>query len=238
MKKTILIACLVLFYGGGFAQDQLLMDGNASLREISGSFNKVAVSSNIKLILSQGDPIALAVSASSDKFKDDIKTVVKDGVLNIFIDGNMKWGNSRSRNNTVYLSFKNLTLIKASEAAEIIALGTLSLQKAQVALSGASKFTAAFKAGQLEFDLSGASKATCKGAVEELIISCSGASDMNGNALTAEKATLEASGASDISVSVNKEVYIEASGASHINYHGKPALLKVKASGVSKINNQ
>ena len=237
MKKNIIIGLLVMFSFSSFAQNQLVMDANASLRELTQGFDKIAVSSTIKLIISQGTQIALAVSASDEKYKEEIKTIVKNGTLHIYTAGSTKWSR-RSRNNIVYLSFKDISSLKASEASEVIILDTLSLKSFDVSLSGASRFSATFNAEQLQFDLSGASKATCSGYVKKISINCSGASDMNGFLLYADTAALDASGASDINIYVIKDLNAEASGASHISYKGKPEVANVKSSGVSKIMNQ
>jgi len=235
--KFFLIIGLFLAVGlSSSAQDQLVVDANASIRELTESFDKIVVSTNVKLIISQGDAIALAVSASEEKYKDEIKTVVKNGTLNIYITGSLKW-NNKSRNHTVYLSIKDILSVNVSGASEVIALGVLTLNNCEINLSGASRFTAGFAAAQLIFDLSGASKANCKGNVKQVNIECSGASDMNGFFLYVEKANLQASGASDIRIAVSKEVNAEASGASHIYYKGKAGVTNVKASGVSKIIN-
>ena len=85
-------------------------------------------------------------------------------------------------------------------------------------------------------DLSGASKANLQGSINHLNIECSGASDVNGYDLIADNAEVKASGASDIMLSVVNELNAEASGASHIYYKGKPTVMHVTASGVSKIS--
>lgn len=235
MMKNFFIGLAFLFFQlSGSAQDQLVMDENASVRELNESFNKIAVSQNIKLIISQGNDIALAVSASQEKYKEDIKTVVKNGTLNIYSAGDSRWSN-KSRNLTVYLSFKEIESIEASGASDVIVLGVLNLKKINIGLSGASKLKASFNVEVLMMDLSGASKTNMQGNVMQLNIECSGASDVSAYKLEAEKANVNASGASDIMITVTKELNAEASGASHIYYKGTATVTNVRAGGVSKI---
>ncbi|MFZ4768729.1 MAG: head GIN domain-containing protein [Ferruginibacter sp.] len=234
MKKLLMGLVLLLFQLNSHAQEQFVMDENASLRTLTESFDKITVSNNIKLIISQGVETALAVSASQESFKAEIKTEVKDGILNIFWTGDSRW-NNKSKNPIVYLSFKEIQSIEVSGASSVNVMGVLALKKFNIALSGASKFSATLKTPILMMDLSGSSKANLLGNVNQLNIECSGASDVNGYDLIAETADVKASGASDIMLSVVHELNAEASGASHIYYKGKPMVTHVIASGVSKI---
>lgn len=235
MKKLLMGLVLLLFQLNSHAQEQLVMDENASLRTLTESFDKIAVSNNIKLIISQGVETALAVSASQESFKAEIKTEVKNGTLNIFWTGDSRW-NNKSKNPIVYLSFKEIQSIEVSGASTVNVMGVLALKKFNIALSGASKFSATLKTPILMMDLSGASKANLLGNVNQLNIECSGASDVNGYDLLADTVRVKASGASDIMLSIVNELNAEASGASHIYYKGKPAIMHVTASGVSKIS--
>ncbi len=59
-------------------------DANAEKRNVSG-YHAIEVSGGIDLYLSQGDE-SVAVSASETKYRDRIKTEVKDGVLKIWYE--------------------------------------------------------------------------------------------------------------------------------------------------------
>ena len=104
--KRILTGTLALMFAFGLqAQKQLVVDADAELRVVSGNFSAVKVSGGIDLYLSQSDEQALAVSASDDKFKQGLKTVVENGQLNIFAEGD--WSlNMRNKKLIVYISFK------------------------------------------------------------------------------------------------------------------------------------
>ena len=84
MKKIwILISCVIISWTAN-AQKEFVVDANAEMRTISGSFHSIKVSNAIDLYLSQSDQEAIAVSASEDKYKEGIKTVVEDQVLKIY----------------------------------------------------------------------------------------------------------------------------------------------------------
>ena len=85
-------------------------------------------------------------------------------------------------------------------------------------------------------DLSGASDMTLTGLVGQLNIEASGASDFKGYDLAVDYCNAKASGASDIKITVNKELSAEASGASDVNYKGSGLMRDIKTSGSSSIS--
>ena len=217
------------------AQKQFVVDANAEMRSLNGSFNKIKVSNAINLYLSQSSTESIAVSASEDKFKAGIKTVVENNVLKIYYDGEKNWS-IRNRKMKVYVSFKNIDELQASGASDIIVAGTLEVQSLSLNLSGASDFKGDIKANTLSLNLSGASDVTISGRVKQLNIESSGASDVKGYALTADICNASVSGASDVNITVNKELTAHASGASSVNYKGDAVIKDMHSSGASSVN--
>ena len=233
------IFCLLFFITAimfsAEAQKQFVVDANAEMRSLNGSFNKIKVSNAINLYLSQSSTESIAVSASEDKFKAGIKTVVENNVLKIYYDGERSWS-GRNRKMKVYVSFKNIDELQASGASDIIVAGTLEVQSLSLNLSGASDFKGDIKANTLSLNLSGASDVTISGTVKQLNIESSGASDVKGYELTADICNASVSGASDVNITVNKELTAHASGASSVNYKGDAVIKDMHSSGASSIN--
>lgn len=217
------------------AQKQFVVDANAEMRSLNGSFNKIKVSNAINLYLSQSSTESIAVSAAEDKFKAGIKTVVENNVLKIYYDGERSWS-GRNRKMKVYVSFKNIDELQASGASDIIVAGTLELASLDMHLSGASDFKGDIKANKLNLNLSGASDVTISGTIKQLNIESSGASDVKGYELTADICNASVSGASDVNITVNKELTAHASGASSVNYKGDAVIKDMHSSGASSIN--
>lgn len=235
MKKIIIVALCLLTGYLSFAQDQLVVDPNASLRKLNGSFSKIKISHAIKVIITQGETESLAVSANDEKYLEDIVTELDGNTLVIKSQGN-RWTGRSNRQLKVYISFKKLEAIEVSGASDVVTVGSISQPALRLELSGASTLKGDIKTGTLALDLSGASQLTVKGSTEVLKATCSGASDLNGYDLTAELANLDVSGASDIEINVNREIKAEASGASSIRYKGNATVTNVKTSGASSIN--
>ncbi len=233
--KKIFISVLVLFVATAVvAQKQFVVDANAEKRSIDKSFNEIKVSNGIDIYLSQSDKEAIAVSASEEKFKANIRTVVENNVLRIYYDGEKYWS-GKNRKMVVYVSFINLQKIDASGSSDITVAGTIKSASLHMVLSGASDFKGDVSVTALELDLSGASDVKIAGVATNVSIESSGASDVKGFDLVTDNCTAKASGASDINITVNKELNAHASGASDIYYRGSGVIKENHSSGASTI---
>jgi hypothetical protein len=88
----------------------------------------------------------------------------------------------------------------------------------------------------LDIDLSGASDVRISGTATNVNIESSGASDVKGFDLITDTCTAKASGASDIHLTVNKELNAHASGASDITYKGTGVIKEVHSNGASTVS--
>ncbi|MEO6668243.1 MAG: head GIN domain-containing protein [Ferruginibacter sp.] len=234
MKKTAASLLLIFFVLTSFAQRQFVVDANAELRTIGKSFSEIKVSDGIDIYLSQSDNEAVAVSASEEKYKANIKVAVEGTTLRIYYEGEKWWGKDRKM--TAYISFINLEKLNASGASDISVAGTIRATALKIILSGASDFKGDVAVTSLDMELSGASDVTISGTATNLNIESSGASDVKGYGLKTEICTAKASGASDISIAVNKELNAHASGASTISYRGTGVIKEVHSSGASSVS--
>ncbi len=237
MKKIILFAACSVFFMLCKAQDELIVDANASVRQLAGTFNKIRISNAIKVIITQGDAESLAVSAAEEKYKEEIKTVIENNLLKIYYSGNNNWRNN-DRQLKVYVSFKNISLIQVSGASDVVGVGKIKLKDLAINVSGASTIKGQFYTDKLDLDMSGASKAKLYGMVTLLSVKCSGASDAEAFNLESSVCNANASGASDMEINVAKEINAVASGASNIKFKGEAVIKNVKASGAASISHR
>ncbi len=216
-----------------FAQT-VINDKNAQVKETT-SFTGIKVSGGIDVYLSQSNEYALAVSASDAKFRDNIKTEVVNGILNIsYNSGSLRFNEDRKLR--AYISFKTLESLEASGASDIIINETLKAQNLKLKLSGASDMKGNLKAENLIVDMSGASTVKIAGTVTNLKIDASGASDIKNYTLSADNCIATISGASDVKITVNKTISAKASGASSLYYKGNPERKEIESSGASSIS--
>ena len=87
----------------------------------------------------------------------------------------------------------------------------------------------------LQVESSGASDVKISGYATNASIQCSGASDLKGYDLVVDNCNVKASGASDINITVNKELNVNASGASDVYYKGTAVIKDLHSSGASTV---
>ena len=137
--KKISITFLAAFFAIAAISQKTINDPNAEKRQVP-SFTGIEVGGGIDLYLSQGEE-TVAVSASEAKYRDKIRTEVKNGVLHIWFDANsnfhVEWGNRKLK---AYVSFKNLDQLEGSGGSDIKVEGTITVSKLSLHVSGGSDF--------------------------------------------------------------------------------------------------
>jgi hypothetical protein len=103
-------------------------------------------------------------------------------------------------------------------------------------MSGACDFKGMVKLNTLKISLSGASDIHISGTAGTVDIESNGASDVKGYELVTDTCNANASGASDIQITVNKELTAHANGASDIKYKGSAVIKDMHSSGASNIS--
>ncbi len=235
MKRIYLLLALALSTSAVFAQ-KTINDPNAVVRDIKG-FTAIKASSSFDIYITQGTEEGMAVSAADPKYVDGIKTEVTGGVLRLWYDGGkMKGWNTGKMKLKAYISLKEINKLDVSGACDVYIEGGLKLNDLKIVLSGASDIKGKLDIQKLDIDLSGASDMTVSGSAGQLKIESSGASDFKGYNLMTEFCEARASGASDIKITVNKELKVQASGASDVDYKGEAVIRDLKTSGASSVS--
>ncbi|HEU5166745.1 MAG TPA: head GIN domain-containing protein [Chitinophagaceae bacterium] len=236
MKKIQVMLMAVLVSAVLFAQ-KTINDPNAEPRNLSG-FHAIKISNAFDVYISQGNEDAVAISASKAEYREKIITKVENGVLIIRFDDDKKFWKGWNGDKTklkAYISVKKLDKLDVSGACDVYFEDGISAEELYVNLSGASDLKGKIDAKKLRFDISGASDATISGNAAELSIDASGASDFKGFDMVTNYCTTEASGASSVSITVNKELNAKASGASSVRFKGEGLIRDIKTSGSSNV---
>jgi hypothetical protein len=234
MKRGLLLAALITGFITARAQD-VVYDANAEVRKVE-KFNGIDVSGTVTLYLSQGNETGLAVSAGEEKYNSKIKTEVKNGVLHISVDGGMwngfSWTNRKLK---AYVSVPDISTLQVSGASYVVISGILKTESLSLQISGASELKGALQVKNLNMGISGASVARLTGTAESANVEASGAVRMNGYDLKVDNGKFDISGASHITISVNKELSANASGGSTIQYKGDAVAKSMNANGGATI---
>lgn len=234
MKKIIagLLMVFTVFFAN--AQKTIVNDANAEKRNIPG-FTGISVSGGIDIYITQGGEDGIAVSASETKYRDRIKTEVKDGLLKIWYDSEgMSWGTGNKKLRG-YISFKNINQLHASGSSDVYISGTLKATDLTIRLSGSSDLKGTVDIENLKAGMSGASDITINGKVGSLNIDASGSSDFKDFDLVTQNCEAHVSGSSDIQITVEKELNATASGSSDIRIKGNGVIKRMNTSGSSSI---
>jgi hypothetical protein len=216
---------------------QTINDANAEPRNLSG-FHVIKISNAFTVYISQGNEDAVAISASKAEYREKIITKVENGVLIIRFDDDKKFWKGWNGDKTklkAYISVKKIDRLDVSGACDVFFEEGISSEDLTVRLSGASDLKGKIDAKKLSFDISGASDATISGNAAELSVEASGASDFKGFDMTTNYCTAEASGASSVNITVNKELNAKASGASSVRFKGEGLIRDIKTSGASNV---
>jgi Putative auto-transporter adhesin, head GIN domain len=233
MKKVkILLLLGVVFFINKSQAQKTVYDANAQVRNV-GSFTGISVSSAIDLYISMGSEDAVAVSGSDKAYTDAITTEVKNGMLYIgYKSGGVNWG---AKSMKAYVSIKSITKLVASGASDVYVDGSLKATDLSIELSGASDFKGEVNAQNLRLKASGSSDFTISGKASNVKIEVHGSSDVKAFDLITDNCDVEASGSSDVNITVNKQLKATASGSSDIRYKGEATVKEVSSSGSSDI---
>jgi len=227
MKKISLLLFASLAVVFSFAQDKIINDANAETRNVTG-FHAIKISHGIELLIKQGNTEAVAVSASTTEYRDNIKTEVVAGVLKIYFD--TKWyknWNSNGKKLKAYVSFKQLDLLDGSSGSSTTVDGSLSGTTVKIELSSGAGFKGVLEANSLTVDGSSGAMAHISGKVQTASLEASSGAGVYGYDLVSDKCDADASSGGAIEVSVNKELSAEASSGGDIRYKGTGVITKV-----------
>ncbi|MCB0494946.1 MAG: DUF2807 domain-containing protein [Cyclobacteriaceae bacterium] len=128
-----------------------------------------------------------------------------------------------------------LDYFSASGASRITLSDPVSADQVTLSLSGASQFNGSITANSLDGQISGASNVNFEGNVESLDLNVSGASTVSDYDMIIQDAVIQLSGASQVSLTINKTLDISASGASVLRYKGKAAITDIDVSSSSQV---
>ena len=211
-------------------------DKNAEVRNVT-SFHAVEISHGIDLYITQGGTEGVAISASEEKYRSNIKTRVENGVLKIYYDdgGTMvhfTWGNRQMK---AYVTVKSIDGLNASGGSDVYVQGMIQASNLSIDLSGGRDLNGQLQATLVKIVATGGSDVKISGKADKLSVEASGGSDFKGYDFITDNCDIDASGGSDVYISVNKEMNVKASGGSDVFYKGTAVINSTEASGGSGV---
>jgi len=225
--KTISLFTIGFLLSFAVNAQTAIRDANAEVRPAK-SFHAIRVSSGIELTLVQGNEEALAVSAANEELRNNIKTVVEDGVLKISYDTKVWKKSQQNRKLKAYVSAIKIDDIHVSSGASVKINGLVKSSNLGIDVSSGAVFNGEIDVDQLVVDQSSGSVVNVSGAAGTLKVEGSSGSIFKGYDLVAENGEADVSSGSNVELTINKELSAEASSGGSISYKGKGVIRNLK----------
>ncbi|GAB3555159.1 head GIN domain-containing protein [Spirosoma fluminis] len=193
------------------------------------NFNRLDMGSAFTITVVPGTTFNIIANGDRRNL-DDLDVYVRNSTLiaQYRNNRNRKYGTSFT------ITMPTLRGVSFSGASQSTIRGFSNLDQLDIELTGASKGNFDIEAARTTMRLSGASVLRVDGESETLQADLSGASNLDAFNYPAQRADVEASGASKASLSVGSSLVVNASGASVVRYRGNPTVQQ-HVSGASKV---
>lgn len=220
MKKLGLTAMLGLALTGAWAQQDRTV----------GDFTGIKAGGIFTITVTPGATNSVKVDAD-EKVLSQIKTEVKDNVLNITTEGKV----NSEKPLSVQVTIKDLKSLDISGAAKLTGTSEFTGDAIMVGTSGAGQVELALKYNQVKIDESGAGALKLSGAAEKLDADISGAANLKAYELEVKSVNVRASGAANVKINAKESISADASGAASVKYKGQPTARSINKSGSGSI---
>jgi hypothetical protein len=238
MRLLFIAIASTLFFSScqSFMGERIRGNGHITSRQVNvGSFNGIDVSGAVGVHLKQ-DPNPSVKLETDENLMEFIEVFTEGNTLVIRTKNG--YNLDPSRGVVAYVSAPAFKAIGVSGASEIVGDNAISVNdQLNLGASGASKIMLQLNGGNITGDISGASSLHLSGQVSKIDMQASGASHVRAYDLVTDDAAFDCSGASDAEVTANKNLRVEASGASHIRYKGN-ASVSQSTSGAPSISKE
>ncbi|HEX8577647.1 MAG TPA: head GIN domain-containing protein [Flavobacterium sp.] len=202
-------------------------------RPITESFDKIAVSQGIQVLVEQSDNKSVRV-ATDDNLQEHIITKVENGVLIIEADT----GYDATESPVVTVKMPVISGLKSSSGASIKSTNTLITTSINVKSSSGSEIEIAVEADAISLETSSGSNIVARGKALKLETSSSSGSEINAEKLLANDVIAQATSGSNTDVSPILSLDGKASSGSSIDYHKTPKNIKKEESSGGSVTKQ
>ena len=225
----LFLGVLLLSSCGGF--DCISGSGNqvTENREL-GTFNQIESRGSLKIILSQDSTSSIRILAD-DNIQKEIRTRLSGSTLKIDFEGNF----CDPGPVTLFLRSKDFQKIESSGSVEILSEGKLSLNDLDLNLRGSSKLMLDLNIKSLFTSTSGSSEIILKGQAGRHNLEMTGSSSVEALDFIVGEYRINSTGASKSRINVLNTLEVYSTGASDVEYKGKPSKVQKSESGSSSV---
>jgi hypothetical protein len=237
MKNLKLLTILILIFGFTAcvnAQIRRTVTGNRDVvrrDRPAGNFTGIRVSTGIDVYLKQTGDESISLEAD-ENLHEYIKTEIRDGVLHVFTDVNIRSAEMKR----VYVTMDKIESIRTSSAGDVIGESPIKTDELELSASSAGGINLEVYAREIGIDISSSGDITLNGEADVLDANLSSAGDLNAYDLEVKDAEVSASSAGDADVYVSERLSASSSSAGDINYRGNPKYIDAHASSAGGIH--
>jgi hypothetical protein len=236
LKHLMLIALCLAITACTDGQIRRTVTGNHDVvkkERTTDSFTGIRVSTGIDVYLKQGDMISVVLEAD-ENLHEYIMTEVKNGILNIYTDANIR----DAERKRVYVTMKEITSLRSTSAGDIFGETPVRTDNLKLSASSAGDIKLEVYADNVEAGISSSGDITLTGEAETLNANLSSAGDLNAYNFKVREADVSASSAGDADIYVTEKLIARASSAGDINYKGDPKYIDAHSSSAGGIHSR
>lgn len=194
-------------------------------------FDEVKVGQSIRLTLIPGNKNE-AIIETSGVDVDRVETDISGGQLVI----EMARGSYSSTSVEVTLTYKSIEGVKVSSSARCTGKGQIKADDFYVKVSSSGRAELDLAVNQLKVDVSSSGRLELTGSATTQVIEVSSSGRYSAFGLESDGVKADVSSSGRVEVTVNKEIYGDASSSGKINYRGNPDKVIVDTSSSGRIS--
>lgn len=221
----------------GFEKHFEKVDGDGNVltktRAEANDFKKIYASSGLEVIIEQSSQKVITIEAD-ENLHQHIKTEVKDGVLEITTDANLR--NAKAMRVIVQLPV--IEGLETSGGASLSNKGTIKAGTIAIETGGGSDMNITVNAELVKCETSSGSHLGINGTAQKLESESSSGSHFDAKGLVVKTVEADASSGAHAYVNPTEDLSAEASSGAHIYYKSTPSNLSKKSSSGGEVSQQ
>lgn len=237
LSKVILLAATLFMLSCGntqISENGITSNKTTEVVDVTADFDKIKVSQNIEVELSQGANKSFEIIAS-DEARENLEIEVEEGELSIgFKKQSMFRNNSKVK---ILITTPIISSLSTSSSAKIVGKNIIKSNNLVLKSSSGSELELSVDADQLFLSASSGSSIEVKGTSNMVDATSSSGSSIEANTLTSNAAIAKSSSGSSIEFGTIKSLDATSSSGSSIEYKGSPEIIQQKATSGSSISN-
>lgn len=236
LSKVILLAATLFMMSCGNTQiSEQLNNSKATTEvlEVTADFDKIRVSQNIEVELTQG-PVKSFDIIASDEARKNLEIEVENGEVSIgFLKNSMFRNSSKVK---IIITNPNISSLSTSSSAKIIGMNTIKSKNLTLKSSSGSEMELSVDTDEVEITCGSGSSIEIKGNSKIVTANSSSGSSIEAQNLAAASAIAKSSSGSSIELGLIQSLDAISSSGSSIEYKGSPQIIQQKATSGSSIS--